>query len=223
MSFCGNISLTSFVSIHSKPRGVLVRHTAFLLAGILALSSPNSGADKLDINDLPNHPFVTELPAATHLRLYLRSGDIQIRARDDNKLSVRYDGGSNGNFKDLGVRLERSADSTSLELHGGPNHDMHVTIEVPRSTSLFVRMSAGNLELANIAGDKDIRLRAGELIISIGDPKDYSQIRASVLTGDLEAASLGESHGGLFRSFTKDGPGKYKLTAHVTAGDLTLR
>jgi hypothetical protein len=201
-----------------------VRHAAFLLAGILILSPANPAtADKIDVKDLPNHPFVTDIAANTQLRLYLRSGDIQILARDDNKLSVRYDGGSTGNFKDLGVRVERSADSASFELHGGPDRDMHVTIEVPRSTSLFVRMSAGNLELANITGDKDIRLRAGELIIAIGDPKEYSQIRASVLTGGLEAASLGESHGGLFRSFTKDGPGKYKLIAHVTAGDLTLR
>jgi hypothetical protein len=34
---------------------------------------------------------------------------------------------------------------------------------------------------------------------------------------------FGESHGGLFRSFRKSGTGKYKLVAHVGAGELTLR
>lgn len=201
-----------------------MRPIAFILAAVLALCPVNFAAGaKTEVTDLPNHPFVTDLPLNSKLSLYLRSGDIQILARDDNKLSVRYDGTSTSNFKDLGLRLDRSSTSVSLELRGGPDRDMHVTIEVPRNTSLFVRMSAGNLELAGITGDKDVRLRAGELVISIGDPKDYSQIHASVLTGGLEAAPLGESHGGMFRSFTRQGPGKYKLTAHVTAGDLTLR
>ena len=201
-----------------------MRSAALILAASLALAPLNQATGtKTQVTDLPNHPFVTDLPASTHLRLYLRSGDIQILARDDNKLSVQYDGASTSNFKNLGLRLDRSSDSTSLELEGGPDRDMHVTIGVPRSTFLFIRMSAGNLELANITGDKDVRLRAGNLTIAIGDPKDYSEIHASVLSGDLEASPLGESHGGLFRSFTKEGPGKYKLTAHVTAGDLTLR
>jgi hypothetical protein len=179
--------------------------------------------DRVTVTDLPNHPFLTDIPANAHLRLYLRSGDIQISARDDNKVSVRYEGSSKDDFKGLGVRFERSSDSSTLELHGGPDRDMHVLIEIPRDTSLFVRMSAGNLDLAPIAGDKDVSLRAGELTIAIGDPKEYSRIHASVLSGGLEAPPLGEFHGGLFRSFTKDGPGRYKLSAHVTAGDLTLR
>ena len=200
-----------------------MRPVTFALAVILALCPPTRASNKTEVTDLPNHPFVTDLAPNSRLNLYLRSGDIQILARDDNKLSVHYDGTSTSDFKKLGLRLDRGSDSASLELRGGPNRDMHVTIEVPRNTSLFVRMSAGNLELAATNGNKDVRLRAGELIISIGDPKDYSEIHASVLTGGLEAAPLGESHGGMFRSFTRQGPGKYKLTAHVTAGDLTLR
>jgi len=177
----------------------------------------------MNVTDLPDHPFLTDIPANGHLRLYLRSGDIQICARDDNKVSVRYEGGSKEEFRGLGVRFKRSSDSSTLELHGGPDREMRVLIEIPHHTSLFVRMSAGNLDLDRIAGDKDVSLRAGELTIAIGDPKEYSRIHASVLSGGLEAPPLGEFHGGLFRSFTKDGPGRYKLSAHVTAGDLTLR
>src|SRR5262249_12697356 len=120
-------------------------------------------------------------------------------------------------------RFEHTSDAATLELHGGPDRDMHVSIEVPHNTSLFVRMSAGNLDLSQVAGDKDVSLRAGELTIAIGDPKEYSRIPASVLSGGLEAPPLGESHGGLFRSFTRQGPGRFKLAAHVTAGDLRLR
>jgi hypothetical protein len=45
-----------------------------------------------------------------------------------------------------------------------------------------------------------------------------------VLAGDLTASAFGVSKDGLFRSFEKDNPsGKYRLHAHVGAGDLTLK
>jgi hypothetical protein len=48
-------------------------------------------------------------------------------------------------------------------------------------------------------------------------------VKASVGTGEINAKPFGESHGGLFRSLQKSGSGKYKLVAHVGAGELTLK
>lgn len=61
------------------------------------------------------------------------------------------------------------------------------------------------------------------MIVGVGDPADYSHVDASASTGGLEAESFGESHGGLFRSFHKNGPGKFQLHAHVGAGNLTIK
>jgi hypothetical protein len=121
------------------------------------------------------------------------------------------------------VQLEGSNSSADLTVSGGPKNDLEVTIEVPKKTGLFVRMSAGNLELKHVTGDKDAELHAGELIIDVGDASDYSRVDASVYSGGLEANPFGESHGGLFRSFHKEGNGRYHLHAHVGAGDLTLQ
>ena len=108
-------------------------------------------------------------------------------------------------------------------ISGGPRNDLEVTIEVPRKTGLFVRMPAGNLEVRHVVGDKDAELHAGEMIIDVGEAADYSRVDASVYSGGLEASPFGESHGGLFRSFHKEGNGRYHLHAHVGAGDLTLQ
>jgi len=59
--------------------------------------------------------------------------------------------------------------------------------------------------------------------MDVGNPEDYSYVEASVTSGGIEAVPFGEDHGGLFRSFHKTGNGKYKLHAHVGAGDLNLR
>jgi hypothetical protein len=105
----------------------------------------------------------------------------------------------------------------------GPKNDLEVTIEIPKAATLYVRMPAGELSLEGVSGDKDVELHAGELTISVGNAADYSHVDASVLSGEVDGALFGEYHGGLFRSFHKSGAGKYKLHAHVGAGQLTLQ
>jgi hypothetical protein len=198
--------------------------TPFLLTTVLTLSVASGAAQtKLDVKDIENHPFTADFNSGGKLRMYLRSGDFRIVGASDNKITVRITGGNAYRATDLRVQLEGSNNLANLTVSGGPKNDLEVTIEVPRKTGLFVRMPAGNLELRHVTGDKDAELHAGELIIEVGEASDYSRVDASVYSGGLEASPFGESHGGLFRSFHKEGNGRYHLHAHVGAGDLTLK
>jgi len=198
--------------------------TPFLLATALALSVASGAAQtKLDVKDIENHPFTADFHSGGKLRMYLRSGDFRVVGGLDNKITVRITGRNADRASDVRVQLEGSNDSADLTVSGGPKNDLEVIIEVPKKTGLFVRMTAGNLELKHVVGDKDAELHAGELIIDVGEANDYSRVDASVYSGGLEASPFNESHGGLFRSFHKEGNGKYHLHAHVGAGDLTLQ
>jgi hypothetical protein len=198
--------------------------TPFLLASALALSVASGAAQtKLDVKDIENHPFTADFNSGGKLRMYLQSGSFHIMGGSDNKITVRITGRNADNASEMRVQLQGSNNSADLTVSGGPKNDLEVTIEVPKKTGLFVRMPAGNLELHHVTGDKDAELHAGELIIDVGDASDYSRVDASVYSGGLEASPFGESHGGLFRSFHKEGNGRYHLHAHVGAGDLTLQ
>jgi hypothetical protein len=198
--------------------------TPFLLATVLALSVASGIAQtKLDVKDIENHPFTADFNSGGKLRMYLRSGDFHIVGGSDNRITVRITGRNAYRASDMRVQLEGSNNSADLTVSGGPKNDLEVTIEVPKKTGLYIRMSAGNLALQHVTGDKDAELHAGELVIDVGDASDYSRVDASVYSGGLEASPFGESHGGLFRSFHKEGNGRYHLHAHVGAGDLTLQ
>jgi len=198
--------------------------TPFLVVALVSLAGVIGAAQsKIDVKDIVDHPFSADFASGGRLRMYLRSGDFHIDGTDQNKILVRVDGRNAWRASDLRVQLERSSDSAELTVSGGPKNDLNVTIEIPRKTGLFVRMPAGNLELHRVIGDKDAELHAGELIIDVGDVSEYSRVEASVYSGGLEASPFGESHGGLFRSFHKEGNGRYTLHAHVGAGDLTLQ
>ncbi len=79
------------------------------------------------------------------------------------------------------------------------------------------------VRLKTIGNYADVEIHAGDMILGVGKADDYGHVDASVNAGDLDAQPFGVSKGGLFRSFDKHGGGKYRLHAHVGAGDLVLR
>ena len=201
-----------------------MRRFALALFASLALLVPAGLPDsKLEVRDLKNHPFAVDFPSGGTLRLHLRSGEFRIVGHSDNRVAVHLNGRNADDARDLTVRFRRSDNTADLRVFGGPKNDLEVTIEVPSAAMLLVRMPAGDLSIEGVSGDKDVELHFGELTISVGNAADYNHVDASVMSGGLEAAPFGESHGGMFRSFEKNGTGKYRLHAHVGAGDLTLR
>jgi len=165
--------------------------------------------------------FEAPVPSGVPLRLYVRSGDIRVHGSDDSKISVDISGKAQ-KLDDVKHRLAILEGSAEFHLSGGPRNDVQITIHLPKNCDLYLRVPAGDVSIEGISGNKDIELHAGDLSIHVGNPSEYSQVDASVNAGDVEASPFGESHSGLFRSFKKSGAGKYKLHAHVGAGDLTL-
>ena len=165
--------------------------------------------------------FEAPVPSGVPLRLYVRSGDIRVHGSDDSKISVDISGKAQ-KLDDVKHRLAILEGSVEFHLSGGPRNDVQITIHLPKNCDLYLRVPAGDVSIEGISGNKDIELHAGDLSIRVGNPDEYSQVDASVNAGDVEASPFGESHSGLFRSFKKSGAGKYKLHAHVGAGDLAL-
>lgn len=200
-----------------------MRLLLLVIAALAFLATSAPAQTKFDVRDIENHPFRADFNSNGKLRMQLRSGDFRIEGTDKNEITIRLRGRYAYEANNMRVQLDGTNDDANLTITDGPKNDLEVTIEIPRKTSLFLRMSAGNLEVHHITGNKDAELHAGEMIIDVGDAADYSHVDASVYTGGLEASPFGESHGGLFRSFHKQGSGHYFLHAHVGAGDLTLQ
>lgn len=167
--------------------------------------------------------FETEFVSGGRVQLDVRSGDVRISGTDSNKISIHYEGRHADDIANVVVHCKKMGSSARVDISGGPRNEFQIWIEIPRETELQVRMPFGELNIDKVHGGKDVELHAGQLTMSVGDPKDYAQIEASVLTGELNLSALGVDKGGLFRSYKKDGPGKYRLYAHVGSGELDLQ
>jgi hypothetical protein len=166
------------------------------------------------------HTFETAARSGHEMAMSLRSGDITISGTEAAVLRVSCTTRRDDSAEYL--RISFAADH--LTIRGGSNDDLHINIEVPRSTHLIVRASAGNLNVSGISGNKDIELNAGNLTIDVGAPGEYRRAEASVMAGNLLATAFGISKDGLFRNFNQDNPaGRYRLRAHLLAGNLVFK
>jgi hypothetical protein len=156
------------------------------------------------------------------LEIELGSGEYQIVPSASDSIAVVYEEGKPEDPGKVEVQIGSGHGQNRVKI-AGPKSNFHVLIEVPRKTDLRVRMSAGDLRVGDVEGNKDIEVRAGNLEMNALHPQDYAEADFSVRVGDVNAPIFKAVKSGYWRSFKTVGPGKYRLRAHVGVGDLTLR
>jgi hypothetical protein len=172
----------------------------------------------------PNEAVVQQkFKSGGSINMHLEAGDYTISGSESSDIVVTYRAATPEKLK--GVRVDiKSVDSGSdLSIHNTPHNDFHALIEVPRHSDLWIRLSAGDLEIQDVEGNKDIESHAGDIEIVLPHPEEYGHRDASVLAGSIDASAFSITKDGVFRSFRQDGPGKYSFHVHLWAGDLTIR
>ena len=157
------------------------------------------------------------------IRLHLEAGGYSITSADSENIVVTCRAHTEEQLKRVKVEIKATAASADVYVSETPHNNFKATIEVPRHSNLWARLSAGELDVEDLEGDKNLEVRAGRLQIDIPHPELYGHRDASVTTGSIEASAFGVSKGGLFRSFEQQGPGTFRLHAHVMAGEIVLR
>ena len=172
---------------------------------------------------LQNNQFEATLSSGSTLRLHLHDGDFRVVGSASDKIAVHVEGRNIAEARKIKIRMERSDSGVDFTLSHVPKNELFVTIEIPRSTNLLARMRGGDLLVSGVAGDKDIELTGGDLTIQVEKPEEYSQVDLSVRFGEVSGTQFGDPKGWIGNSVRSTGGGKYKLRAHVMAGDLTLK
>lgn len=181
--------------------------TAMLGTALVAAPATQSAEDSR-----PSSSLERAFAANGRIKMDLSAGEYRISGSQDNRIRLRW---SVRDPEQLS-RVKARADVKDLEATittDGPSNNFRVAIEVPSVADLNVRLTAGELTIRDIQGNKDIEMHAGEIDIDVGRPEDYHRVDASVWAGELQAAPYHVFKGGLFRSFNWSGKGPYRLHA----------
>jgi hypothetical protein len=157
------------------------------------------------------------------IRLHLEAGGYTITPDDSENIVVACRANSDEQLKRVKVAIKRGGSSADVYISETPHNNFQATIKVPRSSNLWVRLSAGEVVVEDVEGDKDVQVFAGRIQIDVPHPELYGHRDASLMTGSIDASAFDVSKDGLFRSFEQHGPGKYRLHAHLITGEIELR
>jgi hypothetical protein len=165
------------------------------------------------------------LRSRASLTIESRPAGLEIVGTDRDTIHVTCTDDNGEDAEIVHVRFEGAGDTGRLTVTGGAMHtnNLKIRIEVPHRTGVRVRMSAGQVTMDEVAGDKDIELGAGQIVMRGLHTRDYRQVDAFVDIGQVSAPAYGADKGGFFRSVTKKMPdGEYVLHAHVLTGQIDL-
>jgi hypothetical protein len=187
------------------------------VAAISMLAGVVSGQDARTSGSL-ERPFT----ANGRVKMDLVAGDYQIAGSRQDRVRIDWSVRDAESLAKVKARAEARGQELSITTDGPSSKGLKFTIQVPTQSDLYVRLSAGDLTIEDVRGNKDVELRAGDLRIDVGRAEDYTKVDASLWAGDLKASAFQIFKGGLFRSMEWTGKGRYHLHAHLMAGDIYL-
>ena len=161
-------------------------------------------------------------PANGRVTMDLVAGDYEITGSREDRVRLEWSVRDADKLARVEARAEVRDRDLRITTNGPSSNHLKFTIQVPTQSDLHVRLTAGDLTIEGIRGNKDIELRAGDLRIDVGRAEDYNKVDAGLWAGDLKASAFQIYKEGLFRSFDWNGNGPYRLHAHLLAGDLYL-
>jgi hypothetical protein len=165
-----------------------------------------------------NGSVTKDFVSGGNAQITLESGSYDVKAGTDNRVHVEWTGEGD---KEARVTVTVNGTSAEVKAENTPEH-FHATIELPANTNLRVDLSAGELNVTGVKGNKEIDAKAGNVTINVGKNSDWWIVEASVQAGNLEAPAFQSNQSGLLRSLHWNGPGKYRLHVNLEAGNLRL-
>ena len=187
-----------------------------ILAAILA-AAPSSQTRDSRVSGSLEKPFTSN----GRISFSLSAGEYRITGSPDNRLRMTWTVRDPDDLPRVHAAAEVKGRDAAVSV-SGPNN-FRADIEVPSRADLYVRLTAGELAIEGIDGNKDVSLHAGELDIDVCRADDYRSVAASVWAGEVHANPFNVSKEGLFRSFSWSGKGAYTLAARLKAGEIHLR
>jgi hypothetical protein len=167
--------------------------------------------------------FTVSAEAGMRLVVFSRSAEVNLVGTDQREIRVTCKLDDQDDARRVHIRYRGGDGKGELAITGGPNNNVHITVEMPHQTHLRVRVPAGAIHVKDVSGDKDIDVHAGEMTISGVNPSEYRSVDAEVEVGEVKATEFSVDKGGFFRTFKRSSSeGLYRLDAHIITGSIRL-
>jgi hypothetical protein len=198
-----------------------MKSAAIALLAVAALVASPAARSTAVQESLESRELSKPFSPAGRIHLDLSAGDYTIQGTDEPNIRVSWRTRSDRDAARVRMDVRVSGSNATVRTRG-PHSGFRVQVDVPRRSDLDMTLTAGDLRVRRIEGNKRLSMWAGDVTIEVGETEMYRRVDATVKAGEISPRPFGRSTGGLFRSFRWDGKGKYTIDATLFAGDLKL-
>jgi len=153
-----------------------------------ALPAGQSGGELARLSDSLERAFAP----GGRIHMNLSAGDYRISGAKENRIQILWKVRNAADLPRVRVQADVKGSEATLATDGVRN-GFEAEVRVPARSGLRVRLTAGDLTVEGIEGNKDIESHAGDVTIDVGRAEDYSRVDASLWAGDLEAPPFNAS------------------------------
>src|SRR5262249_32142442 len=132
------------------------RAAVVVLAAIVSVQT--AGSSSLERSFAPNG----------RVKMDLVAGDYRITGAPQPRVRIDWTARDADALAKVEARADVHGNELSLTTNGPHNRDLKFIIQVPNQSDLYVRLTAGDLKIEDVRGNKDVELRAGDLRIDVG-------------------------------------------------------
>src|SRR4051812_31364852 len=157
---------------------------ATALLGAVLAGSPGAQVESTRASDSLERPFAQN----GRIRMDLTAGEYHIEGSTDARVRIEWSVRDSDQLSRVRALADIHGSDANITTDAPRNKGLKVTIKVPNRSDLFVRLTAGDIQIEDVRGNKDIELYAGDVRIDVGRAEDYHTVDASVWAGDLHAA-----------------------------------
>jgi hypothetical protein len=198
----------------------LMRAALVTTVALTASATPQA-AQPAGSDQAPPAQVEKAFPPGGTITMDLSAGHYTIRGTGAPAIRIRWTTRDVAQSGSVYAKAQVSGSNARVDV-SGPSNGFDVSIEVPQRSDLSVSLSAGDLSIGPLDGSQDVSAWAGKIQLALQDLAQYSSVYASVTAGQIRAEPLDTQKGGLFRSVSWEGKGRYALRVRLTAGDVIL-
>lgn len=127
--------------------------------------------DTLSAQQGPQSSVQQKFVSGGTIRMHLEAGGYTIRPTNSANIVVTCHANSEDQLNRVKVEIRPGASSADVFVRDTPHNNFSAIIEVPRQSNLWVRLSAGELDVGAVEGNKGLEIRAGQLQVDVPHPE----------------------------------------------------
>ena len=108
-------------------------------------------------------------PAGGRIAMSLSAGEYEIAGAPDGRIHLDWSVADSERLDEVDNAIDVRGNEARISTDGPPGN-FEVRIQVPARSDLHVRLTAGELTIKGVEGNKDVELHAGELDIDVEWP-----------------------------------------------------